>query len=58
MCWGQIFVNQPLPVLQIVQVAECPAALVNIVVEVRLATDGKRRVPIEQVPQQGCAAAR
>jgi hypothetical protein len=49
---GQIFINQPLPVLQIVQVAECPAALVNIVAEVRLSTDCERRVPVEHAAQQ------
>src|SRR5678815_4584799 len=40
------------------QVTERAAALVDVVVEMRLATDCERRVPVEHVAQQACAAAR
>ena len=55
---GQIFINQPLPVVQIAQVTERAAALVDVVVEMRLGTDRERRVAVEHIAQQACATAR
>src|SRR5882762_4703638 len=55
---GKILLDQALAIFRIAQVAKCAPALVDVAIKSRLATDGERWVPIEQVTQQGCAAAR